>query len=114
MLPGCGFGWTHTRPNSVASRGFFQRGTGIGGFQRRGPVGGRAYGIPLKIWMSPTAAPRSVPAGAVTTGADWTAGSSEEPNNAATNSKTMNRFMQLRPVSNAAEPDISVPLLPWQ
>src|SRR5262245_49000133 len=94
MLPGCGFGWTHTEPNSVASRVFFQRAAGTGGFQRSGPVGGRAYGIPLKTWMSPTAAPRNVPAGAATTGADSVAGCSDEPSEAATNNKTMNRFMQ--------------------
>ena len=47
MLPG----WTHTKPNSVASRVFFQLAAGTGGFQRSGPVGGRAYGIPLKTWV---------------------------------------------------------------
>ena len=94
MLPGCGFGWTHPKPNSVASRVLFQRGAGAGGFQRIGPVGGRAYGIPLKTRMSPTAAPRSVPAGAATRGAGSVTGSGDEPNDPATNSKTMKRFMQ--------------------
>src|SRR4029079_6852206 len=91
----CGFGWTHTKPNSVASRAFFQVATGAGGFQRIGPVGGRAYGIPLKTWMLPTAAPRSVPAGVATTEADSIAGNRHEPNDAATNNNTMNRFMGL-------------------
>src|SRR5580765_4765544 len=94
MLPGCGFGCTHTKPNSVASRVFFQLAAGTGGFQRSGPVGGSAYGIPLKTWMSPTAVPRSVPAGAATRGADSVAGSGDEPNDAATSNRTMNRFIQ--------------------
>ena len=44
--------------------------------------------------MPPTATPRSVPAGATTTGADSVAGSGDEPSDAATNNKTMNRFMR--------------------
>src|SRR4029453_8996229 len=113
MLPGCGFGWTHTKPNSVASRVFFQLGAGTGVFQRIAPVGGRAYGIPLKTRMSPTAAPRSVPAGAVTRGAGSLAGSGDEPNTAATNNKTMRRFMQHSiqvPSPRDATAGISMPL----
>jgi hypothetical protein len=100
MLAGWGFGWTHTKPNSVAPRVFFQISAGAGGFQRIGPVGGRAYGIPLNTWMPPTAVPRSLPAGAATRGADSGAANGHEPDDAATNNKTMNRFMLATSAAN--------------
>ena len=43
--------------------------------------------------MSPTAAPRSLPAGAATTGADSVAGSGDEPSDAATTRTLMSRFI---------------------
>ena len=48
----------------------------------------------LKTWMSPTAAPRSLPAGAATTGADSVAGSGDEPSDAAT-TRTLMRSLHL-------------------
>src|SRR5262245_16228389 len=96
MLFGFGLACMQTEPNSVASRVSFHWAAGSGGFQRRGPAGGRAYGMPLKTWMSPTAAPRTLPAGAATTGADCAAGHGDEPNSVpATDNKKMNRFMSL-------------------
>ena len=37
----------HSEPNSVAGRAPFQGSTGSGSAQRKSPIGGSAYGIPL-------------------------------------------------------------------
>src|SRR5688572_25809667 len=68
MLPGRDRGWWQAGPKSVASRTPFHTGETSGGFQRRTPIGGRAYGRPLKTCRLPIFAPRTLPAGASTMG----------------------------------------------
>src|SRR5262245_34728857 len=58
----------HAGPNFVASRMPLQAGIATGGFQRAAPVGGSAYGSPLKTSTSPLASPSTIPAGALTVG----------------------------------------------
>src|SRR5512141_2964194 len=65
LLCGC----MQALPKSVARLTPAQRGISAGAFQRKGPMGGKAYGIPLKTLTVPSPSPSSVPAGASTTGA---------------------------------------------
>src|SRR5438270_4894885 len=62
-------GWKQPGPKSVASRTPFQRARGTGGFQRSGPTGGCANGMPLNTRTLPSVVPRTAPAGAFTCGA---------------------------------------------
>jgi hypothetical protein len=48
-------------PGFVASSTFDQRCTGCGDFQRNGPVGDAAYGIPLNVRVWESATPRTNP-----------------------------------------------------
>src|SRR5690349_18495958 len=77
MLPLRALGWTHAGPYWVASRVPFHFGMGSGGFQRRAPVGGSAYGIPLNTWRAPAAWPETLPAGALMTGGSSAAAGKE-------------------------------------
>src|SRR6478672_7224574 len=73
MLSGLPLGCTHAAPNWVASRVPVHFGMGSGGFQRIAPVGGSAYGMPLKLRTPPAATPITLPAGASTTGGELSA-----------------------------------------
>jgi len=61
----------HDRPNAFAVIGFFWFGSLTGGANRRGPVGGFAYGMPRYSWTAGfrrPLRPMIVPNGAVTVG----------------------------------------------
>src|SRR5678815_1798106 len=62
--PACG----HCAPKLLASRSPCHAGKGWGGRQRLSPTGGAAYGIPLKIEMSPSVTPRTIPEAVRTVG----------------------------------------------
>src|SRR3954464_15037468 len=51
----------------TALRTFVNVAAGVGGFQRSGPTGGAAYGIPLKLRMAAVAVPRTGPNDVTTT-----------------------------------------------
>ena len=60
--------WTQPLPNLVASRVPVSGAAFCGGFQRRGPTGGAAYGMPLKLRIVAVLLPAIMPTfGTVTT-----------------------------------------------
>src|SRR5215212_4950941 len=65
------FGWMHGRPKAVAALTPVHFGVGCGAFQRLGPIGGAAYGMP-RYWRTPAtaeSAPLTRPASVLT--GDW-------------------------------------------
>src|SRR5690348_3540716 len=78
-------GWMQLAPNRLASRTPFQPVAATGGFHRKLPTGGSAYGIPLND-RTPCAStrPTSIPCAMVTTGrsGEATARADKHPNRA--------------------------------
>src|SRR4029079_10983472 len=64
--PACG----HCAPKLLASRSPCHAGTGWSGRQRLSPTGGAAYGIPLKLEISLSVTPRTIPEAIRTVGVD--------------------------------------------
>src|SRR5579862_2570153 len=63
-------------PKSVALRTPLHFAAGTGGFQRKSPIGGAAYGIPRNVRTAPSSLPSTMPEAVFTCGAD------EPPNRA--------------------------------